>query len=250
MKQIQQILSIFIAVTFSLQAGDPIKVIADRAHGDFSVKPQLSAIAAKLNLELKTNSEPITASTLRDARLLLVMMPTKPFAAEEKAVIVEYVKGGGSLLVVLDEERRQSLEKTGVNDLITPFGLKLTADLAAPHNCGGLAKAGVIHATDREVPYSGGRAVEGGNPFAWQLGRDGQRGKAFATHQELGNGARLVVLGEAMAANFYGSQNGARLTGTTPEDTTYWGKDSVVFMEEILSWLVKNGRKNVVPSPR
>ena len=37
-----------------------------------------------------------------------------------------YVKQGGALLLVLDEESRQSLATTGVNDLIAPFGMKLT----------------------------------------------------------------------------------------------------------------------------
>lgn len=232
-------LSILAVATFSLQAAEPIKVIADRAHGDFDIKTPLAAIATKLNLNLQLNTEPITASALRDAKLLLVKSPTKPFAAGEKASIVEFVKGGGSLLLVLDEERRQSLEKTGVNDFIAPFGLKLTADLAAPHNCGAIAKAGAIHAADRELPYSGGRAVEGGKAFAWQLSSDGQPAKPFAAHHQLENGGRIIVLAEGMAANFYGSQNGTRLTGTNPQDTTYWGKDSVVFMEEVLAWLVK-----------
>ena len=44
------------------------------------------------------------------------------------------------------------------------------------------------------------------------------------------NGGRIVVLGEGMASLFLGDPNG---------ETTYWGKDSVMFMEEVLTWLAR-----------
>jgi hypothetical protein len=48
-----------------------------------------------------------------------------------------------------------------------------------------------------------------------------------------------VVLGEGMASLFLGDPNGVRLTGgpKDPTTTTYWGKDSAIFMEELLTWL-------------
>jgi hypothetical protein len=45
------------------------------------------------------------------------------------------------------------------------------------------------------------------------------------------------VLGEGMASLFLGDPNGVRLSGGLNNPTTYWGKDSAIFMEELLTWL-------------
>ena len=147
------------------------------------------------------------------------------------------MKGGGSLLLVLDEERRQSLEKTGVNNIISPFGMKLTLDTEYLHNNGAVAKAGEINKADREVPFSGGRAVEGGTPFAFQLDKQGNPWHPFGSYRRLDTGGRIVVLGEGMASLFLGEPNAVRLSGDQKNLTPYWGKDSSIFMEEVLSWL-------------
>lgn len=52
----------------------------------------------------------------------------------------------------------------------------------------------------------------------------------------------MVVLGEAMVAMLFGRADGQRLTGTTPADTVYWGKDSAVFMREVFSFLTRSAR--------
>jgi hypothetical protein len=199
----------------------------------------MDAIAKKLGLEIQTSSQPVNAELLKGVRILYLRAPSTAFAAPEQEAIVAFVKSGGALLLVLDEERRQSLEKTGVNNLITPFGLKLTPDTTYLHNCGGLARAGEINKADRELPFSGGRAVEGGTPFAFQLDKDGKPVQPFGAYKRLSNGARVVVLGEGMATLFLGVPDGVRLTGVPndPTRTTYWGKDSAIFMEELLTWL-------------
>jgi hypothetical protein len=142
---------------------------------------------------------------------------------------------------VLDKESRQSLATTGVNDVIAPFAMRLTPDTEYVHNCGGIAKAGEINSADRELPYSGGRAVEGGTPFAYQLDRNGKPAQPFAAWKRLDGGGRIVVMAEGMASLFLGTPEGQRLTGIPrdPAGTSYWGKDSTVFMEEVLAWLVK-----------
>ena len=126
-----------------------------------------------------------------------------------------------------------------MNDLIAPFGLALTADTDYLHNCGALAKAGIINKADREVPFSGGRAVNGGTPFAWQLDRDGKPAQPFAAYATVAS-ARIVVMSDAMASAFMGTREGVRLTGVPrdPANTVFWGKDSAIFMEEVLAWLV------------
>ncbi|MFY9610612.1 MAG: hypothetical protein WAU45_18630 [Blastocatellia bacterium] len=221
------------------QRADPVRLIYDQAHGEQPPPGPMDAIAKKLGLEIQASARPINAEVLKGVRILYLRAPSKEFAAAETEAIVAFVKGGGSLLLVLDEERRQSLEKTGVNNLITPFGIRLTPDTEYLHNCGGIAKAGEINKADRELPFSGGRAVEGGTAFAFQLDRDGKPAQPFAVYKRLDNAARIVVLGEGMASLFLGVPGGVRLTGVPndPTRTTYWGKDSAIFMEELLMWL-------------
>ena len=100
---------------------------------------------------------------------------------------------------------------------------------------------GTINAADREVPFSGGRAVEGGTPFGWQLNKEGKPGQVFAAWAIVGQAGKVIVLGDAMATLFLGTPDGARLTGVPrdPTRTTFWGKDSAIFVEELLTWLTK-----------
>jgi len=215
----------------------PIRLVFDQAHGEQSPPDQLSALAKKLALETQTSAEPITVTVLNRAHILYLRAPSKEFTATETAAIVAFVKEGGSLLLVLDEEKRQSLEKTRVNDLITPFGMRLTPDTEYLPNAGAVAKAGEINKADREVPYDGGRAVEGGTAFAFQLDRNGKPSQPYGAYVRLGKGGRIVVLAEGMASLFLGDPKGVRLTGDANNPTTYWGKDSAIFMEELLVWL-------------
>ena len=221
------------------EVGNPVRLLFDLAHGESPPPGPMEAVAGKLGIEIRTTSRPLESGALADARILYLRAPSKAFSAAETQAVVAFVKGGGSLLLVLDEERRQSLEGTGVNRLIEPFGIRLTPDTEYLHNCGGIAKAGEIHPADRELPFSGGRAVEGGTPFAFQLDKDGKPARPFGAYRRLDNGARIVVLGEGMASLFLGVPEGKRLTGVPndPTRTTYWGKDSAVFMEELLRWL-------------
>lgn len=150
-------------------------VYFDRAHGEFG-PPAMDTVAARAGLAVTYATQPLTAEALRGHRVLYLRAPPRAFAAPEKAAVVDFVRRGGSLLLVLDQEERQSLAVTGVNDLIAPFGMRLTADTPRVPNGGAVAAAGEINAADRELPFDGGRAVEGGAPFAWQLDSAGRRG--------------------------------------------------------------------------
>jgi hypothetical protein len=219
------------------QGASRVRLVFDQAHGEQPPPSQLDPVAKKLGLETQTSAGPITAAALEGARILYLRAPSNEFTAAETAAIVAFVKGGGSLLLVLDEERRQSLDKTGVNNLISPFGMKLTPDTEYLHNNGAVAKAGEINKADREVPFSGGRAVEGGTAFAYQLDKEGKPGHPFGAYKRLDTGGRIVVLGEGMASLFLGDPNGVRLSGDLKNLTPFWGKDSAIFMEEVLTWL-------------
>jgi len=218
-----------------------VRIYSDHAHGEAPLPDPYAALAAKLGVEFVAHQTPITPAALEGFRLVFVRAPNKEISADERTAVVDFVKKGGSLLLVLDEERRQSLATTRVNDIIQPFGLTLTADTPYLHNNGAIAKKGPINAADRELPFSGGRAVEGGTPFAWQLDKEGKPAQPFAASATVGARGRVVVLGEGMATIFLGTAEGVRLSGVPldPSRTTYWGKDSGIFMEELLTWLIK-----------
>ena len=213
------------------------RLVFDQAHGEQPPPGQLSVVATTLGLEVQTSAEPITARVLDTARILYLRAPSTEFTSAEATAIVAFVKTGGSLLLVLDQERRQSLEKTRVNDLIRPFGMRLTPDTEYVPNTGAVAKAGEINKADRELPYDGGRAVEGGTPFAFQLDKTGKPSQPYGAYVRADNGGRIVVLAEGMASLFLGDPKGVRLTGDMNNPTAYWGKDSAIFMEELLAWL-------------
>jgi hypothetical protein len=87
------------------------------------------------------------------------------------------------------------------------------------------------------VPYDGGRQVFGGTPFAYQLDRDGKPAQPYAAYAKLEGGGRVVVMAEGMASLFLGVPDAVRLT-VDPDHPKWWGKDSPVFMEEVLAWLL------------
>jgi hypothetical protein len=231
-------------VTLSLAFAIPVeasenRLLYDLGHGQTSVITQMEGLGKTLGFDIHPAQGPLTEVTLRGARLVYLRTPTRPYLDEEKKAIFDFVRGGGSLLVVLDEEQRTGLAATGINDILEPLGLEITADTEYLHNTGAIAKAGVINSADRELPYSGGRAVRGGTAFAWQLDRDGKAAQPFASYLQLGP-ARVIVMAEAMSSAFLGKADGVRLTGVPrdPRNTVYWGKDSETFMEEVLAWLL------------
>ena len=219
--------------------GGPSQVTYDISHGQTPVA-RFNKLGSEVGYTVRVSSDPISSRNLEGTRLLYILGPKTPFTEKETAAIVGFVRGGGSLLLVMDESRRTSLEKTQVNQLIQPFGLSLTSDTEYVHNCGGIAKAGEIFEADLEIPYSGGRAVEGGEPFAYLIDRDGNPSHPFGAFHQVDRGGRVAVLGEAMASLFLGTPKGERLSGTPRNyaETTYWGKDSEQFNASLVAWLL------------
>lgn len=223
----------------SVAAGEN-RLVYDLAHGLSSVTTQMNGLGKKLGFEIQAVREPLTSGALRGAQLLYLRTPTQPYQDEEKKAVIEFVRNGGSLLVVLDEERNTALAASGINDILKPLEIEFTADTEYLHNTGAIAKAGLINSTDRELPFSGGRAVQGGTAFAWQLDREGKPAQAYASYTRVGP-ARVVVMSDAMASAFLGKADGVRLSGVPrdPRNTVYWGKDSEMFMDEVLAWLLE-----------
>jgi hypothetical protein len=213
------------------------RLVFDRAHGELPPPEPLSPLAQKLGLDIQISTAPLTSSALEGARILYLRAPSGEFTDAEAAAVIAFVKGGGSLLLVLDQEERQSLAKTRVNTIISPFGMRLTPDTEYLRNTGAVAKAGEINKADRNVPYDGGRAVDGGTPFAYQLDTEGKPAQPYGAYTRVEGGGRIIVLSEGMASLFLGDRNAVRLAGDTNGTMTWWGPDSAIFMEEVLTWL-------------
>jgi hypothetical protein len=197
-------------------------------------------MAQYLGAELRVTTQPLSKETLKDVRTLVLFAPLEPVEAAEAQAVVEFVQQGGGLMIGTDEDRRQNLSKTRLNDVMAPFNMKFTADTPYIHNRGAAAAAGRIHPGLREVPYSGGRAVEGGTAFSFILEPDGTPSKnAHASWMEVPGGGRVIAMGEMMAPLLLGEVNATRLGGgiRPNEFGPYWGKDSREFMLEIVSWL-------------
>jgi hypothetical protein len=213
------------------------KIYFDMEHGEAPWPPQMVALGKRVGYDIEPGSGPITAQAIAGSALIYLRAPNKALHDSEKQAIISFVKAGGSLLLVLDEEQRQKLAVVGANDVIEPFGLKLSGDTPRIVNTGAIAKAGEINKADREIPYDGGRQVFGGTPFAYQLDRKGDPAQPYAAYTKLDNGGRVVVMGEGMASLFLGVPEAVRLT-VQPENPKWWGKDSLIYMEEVLSWLL------------
>lgn len=200
----------------------------------------MADIGRRLGFTLDPVRDAVTAESLKGRQLVYFRAPNGAFAESEKAAVVAFVQKGGSLLLVLDEEQRQNLAKTGVNDILAPFGMKLSGDTPRIVNTGAIAKAGEINRADRQVPYDGGREIMGGTAFAFQLDKNGDPAQPYAAYKKVDNGGRIVVMAEGMASLFLGSPDGVRLREDTvnPNNTKWWGKDSLIFMEEVLAWLL------------
>jgi hypothetical protein len=206
----------------------------------------LIAADALAQNEIVQNPKEIAAEMLQGVSLIeLGGVQTRAFEKAEIEAVVAFVKQGGGLLVIIDEESRTKLLPNGINSVLSEFGMEFTKDTEYLHNCGALAKAGAINPADREVAYSGGRAVKGGTPFAWRLDAKGSPAEPYAAYSEGGNGGRVVALAEGMANLGMGTVKGERLSGVprNPSKTTYWGKDSNLFMQEVRNWLLKRQNK-------
>lgn len=237
------LLSIFATLVFTSSqplASPKPTILVSLAHKEVPVRPQFRKIAKEINSTLVEHTSAITPESLKGVSLLYINAPKQTFAASEKNAIINYLNQGGALLLTQDEERRQSLAKTEVNDLIIPFAMMLTQDTPYIHNTGALAVSGNIHAADREIPFSGGRAVVGGTPFAFQIDKNGNAGLPFASYKSLKSGGRIIVMGDIMAHIYMGEKNAERMSGVhrNPKKTTYWGKDSYIFMQEVFTWLI------------
>lgn len=211
-------------------------VLFDIYHSNFPGGADLFAeLLSETDTEFQVNSEQITSEALADVDGFILYFPKTPISESEKEAIISFINMKGSLFLVFDEERRTP--SNNINDIIKPFGLELTENLPYVHNCGAIAEKSEVCAGRREIPFSGGRGVIGGNVIS-KVYMEGDH--VHSAYQVLENGSKIMVMSDGMAALLMGEDEGVRLTGTKPADTRYWGKDSEIFMKEMLLFFLSN----------
>lgn len=222
----------------ALGASAQRKIMFDLSHGQFKdtfvdstyydyVIPGYEKIAREGGYQLVMNKSEITAQALDGMDALLIISPLskatqKNFTEVEKRAITDYIKRGGAVLLFIDEEKhRVNLKEYGVNDITREFGIEVSYDYAVPGNCGAVTFENEIFGGRREIPCSGVRGVKGGTPAGVCM----EQGYQMASFVRFGNGGRLYVAGETMAALLMGYPDGERNVHKMMQ-TRWWGKDS------------------------
>ena len=246
---------LFIAVIASKKwiVSNKPKILIDLSHGQFQdvfvdpsyynyVLPGYKEICKEINAEYSEINSTITSKALEGVKTLVMISPLarstqKPIKEEEKSAIISFIKEGGSLLIFVDEEEyRVSLKEYGANDITKKFGIEIGEDIEGiPGNCGAVSFENEIFKGRREIPYSGSRKIIGGIPASVCM----EGGWLHASYVKLENGGKLFVAGETMVALLMGLPDGERNVHKKME-TKWWGKDSHLYMKELLSWSIKN----------
>jgi hypothetical protein len=224
---------LFISVTQTV-GQNKRTLLFDAYHGENARNAErLFTLIEEPDIQCKVDTVEISDKTLQNLSGIIIFSPTKPFGDAEKATIINFLKNGGSMILIMDEEKRTPLN--GINDIIQPFGLELTETIPYLHNCGAIAEKSIVCKEKREIPYSGGRAVKGGLAIS-KVFMEGDY--VHCAYKQISKG-KIIVMSDGMAGLLMGQPDGVRLMGTVPADTKYWGKDSKIFMKEILEFFLQ-----------
>ena len=228
------------------------RLMFDLAHGQFQdvnvessfydyVIPGYKEILARNGMEYVENKVEITSKSLKGIDVLLMLSPLahttqKPITEGEKQAIIKYIRKGGSVILMVDEEsHRVILDEYGANDITRAFGIELGEDITGiPGNCGAVSFENEIFNGRREVPYSGSRLLKGGIPASVCM----EGGYLHASYVKLKNGGKLYVVAETMVGLLMGYPDGDRNVHKKME-SRWWGKDSKLYMEELIKWCLK-----------
>lgn len=188
---------------------------------------------------LNNNSE-ITAELLKDIDVLIMLSPLsntlqKNISVIEQKAIVNFINQGGRLILFIDDEHRVNIDQYGANQITKQYGIELGADIKGiKGNCGAISFENEIFTRRHEIPYSGARAIKGGTPASVCL----EGGYLHSTYVTLKNGGKIFVGADTMVGQLMGYSDGVRNISDRM-NTRWWGKDSRIFMQELLIWALK-----------
>ncbi len=238
---------ILITVVLTISANAQNKVVLfDISRGQESsvVEDYRGFVEQTSGATLEVNEKEITAEVLNGVTGLIITTPLRPQSTPttitevEKKAIVEFVQNGGRLMFFCEEDARTPLETYGANDIVTPFGMEFGNNCPARRNVGSISLIGEISSAPRQLPYSGGRILTGGIPVSI-VNDEGVY--QHAAYTKLDNGGKIIAFGDGMLGLLMGlpQGEGIRLSGSTMGDPTFWwGKDSKIFIQEVVTWLL------------
>ena len=244
----KKFLLIYVCTMIAIAVSAQTKVMFDLAHGQFQdtfvdpdyydyVIPEYEKIAKEVGFQLVMNKSGITGQTLNGIDALLIISPLakstqRNLTDTEKQAIIDYIRQGGSVIMFIDEEEyRVNLEEYGANDITRKFGIEVLDDFEVPGNCGAVTFENEIFDRRREIPCSGVRGIKGGIPASVCM----EQGRQISAFVRLDNGGKLYVAGETMVALLMGYPDGERNVHKMMK-TRWWGKDSRIYMKELLEW--------------
>jgi len=184
---------------------------------------ELSKTARSADASLSYLKKEATPKDLQGCDLLFIHIPAAKYTPDEVSAITKHIASGGSLFLVMDQDMWSTLEQVNANDLIRPFGVQFGAE-SPDALAGGHTKAGLITDKALKVTYHGARTVTGGTPFCFN---DRSDVHPFGTFAEVGNGGKIIVMGDGMVSLYMTSWEGVH---------DYQCQD---FMQDAFRWLLK-----------
>jgi hypothetical protein len=179
--------------------------------------------ATAVNASLSYLKKEMAPPDLEGCDLVFIHVPSAKYTPGEVSAISKYLTGGGSLFLVMDQDMWSTLEQTNVNDFIRPFDVQFGGE-SPDSQAGGHTKPGPITEKRLKVTYHGARTVQGGTPFSFN---DRSDAHPFGTFKEVGNGGKIVAMGDAMVSLYMTSWEGVQ---------DYQCQE---FMQEVFRWLLK-----------
>jgi hypothetical protein len=167
---------------------------------------ELGKTAAAVNASVSYVKNEITVESLKGCDLLFIHIPSAKYTAGEVSAVGAYIRGGGSLFLAMDQDMWSTLEQTNVNDLIRPFDIQFGGE-SPDTQAGGHTSPGPVTAARLKISYHGARTVTGGTPFAFN---DRSDANPFGIFKEVGNGGRIMVMGDGMVSLYMTSWEGVQ----------------------------------------
>jgi hypothetical protein len=203
--------------------GDPADMDEKRIERVKYMTGEMLKTAAAVDASLSYLKQEITAKDLEGCGLVFIHIPAAKYTRGEVGAITKYISGGGSLFLVMDQDMWSTLEQTNVNDLIRPFGIQFGGE-SPDAQAGGHTKPGPVVDRRLKVTYHGARTVTGGTPFSFN---DRSDAHPFGTFKEVGNGGKVIVMGDGMVSLYMTSWEGVN---------DYQCQE---FMQAVFRWLLK-----------
>jgi hypothetical protein len=237
------IILVMLSAITAIAQSSPKKILIDVAHGQkFWNDPadmkgmdpnfiervkymtdQISKSAASVNADIGYIKGKIKPTDLATCDLLFIHIPSAKYSQDEVAAIRDYLQKGGSLFLAMDANYWSTLEQTGVNEIVSPLGIKFGEDCPDTLS-GGYTKPSEITDKKLKVTYHGARIVNGGTPFCFS---NQSETYPFGTFATLKNGGKVVAMGDGMVSLYM----------TSWKDVNDYQCSE--FMHEVFAWLLK-----------